>query len=288
MLSGLLNLSVLVFSVSSMLSVGLGSTVQELLGRLSSAPRVVRALTANFVLVPILAYAIGRLLALDAPFRTGLMLLGMAAGAPFLIKLTEAARHDIGTAGTLLVLLVPVTVLYLPIVGPLVLPDVTVTLSEIAVPLLLSLLLPLAVGLAVRAWLPRTAQRLQPSMGVVGTIALTILVALTFILHFRSIVGLFGTGAILAAAILIAGAFGIGFLLGEDRGVMGLGTGQRNIAAATIVATQSIGNPDTLAMVVVASLVGMAVLFPVAWRLQRERAEAHARDLYDPRLTGRG
>src|SRR5690606_27770625 len=133
---------------------------------------------------------------------------------------------------------------------------VTVTVSEIAVPLLLSLLLPLAVGLAVRALLPRTAQRPQPFMGGVGTIALAVLVALTVALHFRSILGLRGAGAILASAILVAGAFGIGFLLGENRGVMGLGTGQRNIAAATIVETQSIGNPDTLVMVIVASLVG--------------------------------
>src|SRR5690606_9173100 len=165
MLSGLLNLSVLVFGVASMLSVGLGSTVQELLSPLGNARRVVRALTANFVLVPILAYVVGRLLALEAPFHNGLMLPGLAAAAPFLIKLTEVARHDIGTAGTLLFLLLPVTVLYLSIVGPLVLPHVTVTVSEIAVPLLLSLLLPLAVGLVVRALLPRTAQRLQPFMG---------------------------------------------------------------------------------------------------------------------------
>lgn len=72
MLSGLLNLSVVVFSVASMLSVGLGSTVQELLSPLGNPRRVVRALTANFVLVPILAYVIGRLLALDAPLFNGL------------------------------------------------------------------------------------------------------------------------------------------------------------------------------------------------------------------------
>ncbi|MCL4768162.1 MAG: hypothetical protein KJZ80_18225 [Hyphomicrobiaceae bacterium] len=287
MLSGLLDISVLVFSVASMLSVGLGSTVQEMLGRLGSAPRVARALIANFVLVPILAYVIAYLFALDAPFRNGLMLLGMAAGAPFVIKLTEVARHDVGTAGTLLVLLLPVTVIYLPIVAPLVLPKVTVTISAIAVPLLLSMLLPLVVGLLTRAWLPRPAQYLQPVMGPIGTIALVVLIVLTFILNFQSIVGLLGTGAILAAAAFFVGAFAIGFLLGEDRGVLGLGTAQRNVAAATIVATQSIGDPDTLAMVVVASIVDLAILFPIAWYLET-RADARVRDLYDSRLTGRG
>jgi BASS family bile acid:Na+ symporter len=292
MLSDLLKSSVLVFSVASMLSVGLGYTVREIVGPFRDASAVARALVANFVLVPILAYLVAQFLRLDGPLATGLMLLGMAAGAPFLIKLTEAADHDVGTAASLLILLLPITVIYLPIMVPLVGPAATVSATAIAMPLLLSMLLPLGLGLLARAWLPDAAQRLRPLMGGSGTIALVALVVLTFIVNFQEIVGLFGSGAILASAILVAGAFAIGYLLGRpdpgDRGVLGLGTGQRNIAAATVVAAQSIGNPDTLAMVVASSMVAMAILFPMAWRLQRKRAEAHAWDLYDQRLTGRG
>ena len=287
MLFGLLDAAALVFSAASMLSVGLGTTVQELIGRLGNGNRIARALIANFVLVPLLACAIAHLLALDPPLRTGLMLLGMAAGAPFVIKLSEVAGQDVGTAGTLLVLLLPSTVLYLPLVAPLVLPNVTVTVTAIAIPLLLSMLLPLMLGLLARAWLPRSALRLQPMMGAIATVALIVLVFFTFILNLPQIIALFGTGAILAATLLVAGAFAIGFLVGDDRGVMGLGTAQRNIAAATIVATQSIDEPGTLSMVVVTALIGMAVLFPIAWHLEKN-AEARVWDLYDSKLTGRG
>lgn len=287
MLLGLLDAAALVFSVASMLSVGLGTTVQELIGRLGNGNRIARALIANFVLVPLLAYAIANLLGLDPPLRTGLMLLGMAAGAPFVIKLSEVAGQDVGTAGTLLVLLLPSTVLYLPLVAPLVLPNVTVTVTAIAIPLLLSMLLPLMLGLLARAWLPRSALRLQPMMGAIATVALIVLVFFTFILNLPQIIALFGTGAILAATLLVAGAFAIGFLVGDDRGVMGLGTAQRNIAAATIVATQSIDEPGTLSMVVVTALIGMAVLFPIARHLEKN-AEARVWDLYDSKLTGRG
>lgn len=287
MLLGLLDAAALVFSVASMLSVGLGTTVQELIGRLGNGNRIARALIANFVLVPLLAYAIAYFMALDPPLRTGLMLLGMAAGAPFVIKLSEVAGQDVGTAGTLLVLLLPSTVLYLPLVAPLVLPNVTVTVTAIAIPLLISMLLPLMLGLLARAWLPRSALRLQPMMGAIATVALIVLVFFTFILNLPQIIALFGTGAILAATLLVAGAFAIGFLVGDDRGVMGLGTAQRNIAAATIVATQSIDEPGTLSMVVVTALIGMAVLFPIAWHLEKN-AEARVWDLYDSKLTGRG
>lgn len=287
MLSDLLELSVLLFSMSSMLSVGLCFTLQSLLGPLRDLNKVLRALVANFVAVPLLAYVIGQMFDLAAPLAIGLMLLGMSAGA----KLTEAADHDVGTAIRLLVLLLPVTVIYLPVVVPLLVPGTTVDLISIIVPLLLAMLLPLAIGLLVRAWFPSLAKRLQPVAGAIATLALVILVALTILANVPEIVSLLGTGAILAAALLIAGAFATGFLFGGpdagDRNVLGLGTGQRNVAAATVVATQSIGDPDTLAMVVVGSMIALCILFPIALRL-RMQTRAPAWDLYDPTLTGRG
>ncbi len=292
MLSGLLNISALVFSVASMLSVGFGFTMQEIIAPLRDRGAVGRALIANFVLVPILAYAIAHLLSLETPLAAGLMLLGMAAGAPFLIKLTEAADHDVGLSASLLILLLPITVFYLPAMVPLVVPAVRVDAAAIARPLVWSMLLPLGIGLLARAWLPQLTQRLRPIMGTLASIALVTLVVLMFIVNFQEVVRLFGSGAILAAAILVAGAFAIGYLLGGpdpgNRGVLGLGTGQRNIAAAAVVATQTIKNPDTLATVVVGSMVAMAILFPTAWRLQKKRAEANAWDFYDQSLTGRG
>jgi BASS family bile acid:Na+ symporter len=291
MLSGLLNVAVLVFSVSSMLSVGFGFTPQDLIRPLQDVGKLSRALIANFMAVPTLAYVIGQALGLAVPLAVGLMLLGMAAGAPFLIKLTEVADHDIGSAARLLVLLLPLTVIYLPLMVPLVVPGATVSVNAVGTPLLLSMLLPLAIGVLTRTWFPQAARRLQPTMGMVATIALLVLIAFTLVVNFQQIIGLLGTGGILAAALLIIGAFAIGFLLGGpdpgDRGVLGLGTGQRNVAAATVVATQSIGDPDTLAVVVSGSVIGMSILFPIAWRLERN-SEARVWDVYDRTLTGRG
>ena len=51
----------------------------------------------------------------------------------------------------------------------------------------------------------------------------------------------------------------------------GLGTAQRNIAAAMVVATQDLADPDVTVMVVVSSLVGLALLFPVAWALRAKK-----------------
>lgn len=61
----------------------------------------------------------------------------------------------------------------------------------------------------------------------------------------------------------------------DAREVLGLGTAQRNIGAATVVATQSIGNSDTLVTVVVVGIVGQVILFPIAGWLRRQERQRH-------------
>ena len=59
-----LNIAVLVFAVSSMLSVGLAHEWREILAPLRAVRPVLRALVANFVLVPLLAFVVLKVLVL--------------------------------------------------------------------------------------------------------------------------------------------------------------------------------------------------------------------------------
>jgi BASS family bile acid:Na+ symporter len=77
----------------------------------------------------------------------------------------------------------------------------------------------------------------------------------------------------LGALILTAGGFAIGYLISSQgfnrRTVMGLGAGQRNIAAALVVATQDFNDPKMLTMIVLFSVIDLMVLFPIAVILRR-------------------
>jgi BASS family bile acid:Na+ symporter len=275
LLSSLLDIAVLVFSVTSMLSVGLSYTLRDIMDPLRDLRGVLLTLAGNFVLVPLLAYAVARLLPIGQAAQVGLMLVATAAGAPFLIKLTQLANGDTAFGAGVLVLLLAVTIIYMPIVVPLVAPQATVSAMSIAMPLVLTMLLPLGVGLFIDARFERLADRLQPISNSASSIALVVLVALTFLANFQAILGVFGTGAIAAALLVVGGAFALGYLLGgadpREREVIALATAQRNVAAATVVATQSFDDPDVLVMVVVTSIVSMAVLFPAAWALGRRQ-----------------
>ena len=83
-LSSAVPVTMFVFVVSSMLAVGLSLTVGQIVVPLRNGKLVALALLGNFVLMPLGAFVVARLLWLDESLRVALILLSTAAGAPFL------------------------------------------------------------------------------------------------------------------------------------------------------------------------------------------------------------
>ena len=75
--------SMMVFVVSSMLGMGLGLRVSDIVAPLRNWRRVTLALVANFVVMPFAALALARMLRLEQSMEIGLLLLGMAAAPHF-------------------------------------------------------------------------------------------------------------------------------------------------------------------------------------------------------------
>jgi bile acid:Na+ symporter, BASS family len=260
--------SIIMFAVSSMLSAGLSFTLREVIAPLREPHRIVRVLLGNFVLVPLLAVGIVHAFALDPALALGFILLGTAAGAPFLIKLVAVARADIALGTALLVLLVPVTVVFMSFAVPLLAPDAAVDVTEMALTLGLTLLLPLAVGLLAKQRAARWARWVQPLARTASTTCLVLLLATTLVRNVRGLVDILSSRAALAILLFVLGSFVIGYLIAsphpERRAVLGLGTAQRNIAASIVVAAEGFRGPDTLVLVVVASTLTLLLLIPVA------------------------
>ncbi|WP_269849919.1 hypothetical protein [Methanosarcina horonobensis] len=112
-------LATLIFVLTSMLGMGFSLTVQQILVPLRNRNLVIFSLAANFVLVPLLALVILLIFPLSDGLSIGLFLLGTSAGAPFLPKLAQVAKGDTAFAVGLMVLLMVVTIIYVPIVLPL-------------------------------------------------------------------------------------------------------------------------------------------------------------------------
>lgn len=262
------NASVVVFVVSSTLSVGLGLTVPQIVAPLRNGRLVALSLLANFALAPIVAIGLARALGLDEPLAIGLLLVGVAGGAPFLLKLADLAKGNMAFAVGLMVVLMVITVGYMPIVLPRALAGVSVNPANIARSLIVLMLIPLAVGLALRAWQAAIAGRLRAVVAPVSSISMIFVVTLTTAGHFASMISILGSFGILAALIFVAICFGIGWALGgpgaDTRGVLALGTAQRNTAAALVVAGQNFSDAKVIVMITVVMIVSFAVLMPMA------------------------
>ena len=272
-LSKIVPIAMLTFVLSSMLSMGLSLTVSQILAPLRNIRLIVLALLANFVLMPWAAFGIAKVLRLEEALGIALLLLGTASGAPFLPLLARVSKGNLAFSVGLMVLLMVVTVAYMPLVLPLFLEGVSVDPLKIGRSLVFLMLLPLAIGLLVKARVSGLAARVQPSLGRLSLISLACLIALLLITNAQNVVSLFGTRGVLASILFILAGSGIGWVLGgpqsDTRGVMGLGTAQRNIAAALVVGGQNFSDPNVIVMVVVVAIVGLLMLMPLAKYLAR-------------------
>jgi len=190
------------------------------------------------------------------------------------------AKGNLAFAVGLMVMLMVLTVGYMPIVLPLLLEGVSVNPVKIARSLLLLMLLPLGAGLVLRARFRDVADRIRSPLNRISSLSLALLFVLLLVTNVRNVIALFGTRGILASILFLFAGAGIGWLLGGPgtgtRGVMALATAQRNIAAALVVGGQNFNDPQVLVMVVVVAVVGLLILMPLARILGSRAAEQAA------------
>ena len=280
-LATLSNVFLLAFVVGSMLSMGTSLTIKQIGAPLKNTKLVLLALLANFVLAPLLGIVLAKVFQLETDLATGLILVSVVAGAPFLPKLAETAKGDVAFSVGLMVLLMVVSIIYAPIVLPFILSGVAVSAWAIAKPLIFMMLIPLAIGLFIKARYPETADHLQPTFGQIANVSLMFMFALLLGLNWDSLIGAFGTMAFIVSIIFVAILFVVAYFMGGSnsgtRSVMGLGTGQRNLGAAMAIASANFASqPDVMVMILVIAVIGLTILMLTAGELGKRSAKQAA------------
>ena len=268
---------VLAFVVASMVAMGLSLTVDRIIEPLRDLRTVALLLLVNFGLVPLVAIAFARLLPVEQATGTALVIYGCCAGAPFLPKLAQMATGDVALAVGAMVLLMVVTVVYAPIVLPLAVEGVTVDAGQIATSLVVFMLVPLGIALLVRARYPDVASDWVGPAGQVSTSALLIGIAAGLFVSWREILGAIGSWIFIGIAVVVIAALVAGYVAGMGRpagarNVVMLGTAQRNISAALVVAA-SLGG-DVVVLTLVAGLTLVVALIILAGEIGKRAAAA--------------
>ena len=269
--------AVVVFVVSSMLSIGLAARGAEIVAPLRRPVWVLRALIANFVLAPVVALSIAAVLPIDRGYALGLLLLGFAAGSPLLPKLAEAGRTDVASATALMVLLMAGSIVVTPLALPLFVMGVQVNPWQIAAPLVVLMLIPLLLGMAGQRFAPQTGAKLLPAVTRTSNIGFVAVVLLICGTNLTALAGVLGSGAIGAAILFIVLVFAGAWALAEPnaagRRLLGYATAGRNVGAALVIAGASAAEPKAVVMLIVTGVVGLVLLLAAAtWARRRHAA----------------
>ncbi|OLQ72194.1 hypothetical protein BIT28_24540 [Photobacterium proteolyticum] len=230
------NIIVVVFTVANLAAMGLELNLREALKTLRSAHAIALILVWGWVVGPVLAWLIIRLIPLMEAYAAGLLLISLAPTAPFFPLMVRKARGDMHFAGAFMLLTTLGTVLLLPLLAPLMIKGLTVDVWSLAKPLLIMVLLPLLIGGAIRRGAPNAAEKLFPVVKKIGGIFLVLTLVLTLVLYGSDMlgaVGSFAPGALILFLLAITTiSYKIGFgLKQQQRSSMALGMCTRNIAA---------------------------------------------------------
>ena len=271
-----LSVVIIAFMVSAMLDCGLSLTLRQIFEPLRNIRLVISSAVASYVLVPLIGIMVSKVFGLAEPLKIGLVLFSMAAGSEAGPKVVGLAKGNAGLSVGLLVGQLGATIIYIPLLLSLFLPEMQFDHGKLLLKLCATVVLPTCAGLFVKARYGKMADRLSPYMRRTSSVSMVILAVLILVLNYKGILRLFGSGAIVAALIFVAASFLVGYLLGgpekADRRTLAIMTGTRNTAISLMIASQMFDDPNELIMIVVMVIMMVITLLPLSLYLGRSSA----------------
>lgn len=262
-----LKVSLVIFIIGNLLEMGLKLNPVDILKGLKDYRFVANTLVWGFVVGPLLAVGITKIIPLEEPYALGLILLGMAPSAPFLPLLVARANADRGYTAAFMFLIAFTTVLFMPVVVPVVTHELSVTAWTIAKPLLLIILLPMITGMFLLRKYKHFSVKIIPVVKKVTVIFAVTTLTLSVVVFYDGILDVSDVNVFLAQLLFFAFMmllpywFSLG-LNQEHRVIISIGMATRNLGAA-VAPLISIATIDQRAFI----MIVLAVPFMLGFAL---------------------
>jgi len=229
----------------------------------------------NFIGVPVVTLGAATLFGLERDLMLGMILLAAAPFAPVVPVFTRMAKGDLALAAGLTGVFPFLSAVFTPLACAVCLSfipgseSVRFEFFSVLGVLVATITLPLAAGVAVNHWRPKLAAMVLRPVEVfsegVGALSLAYV---TFV-EFKTILGT-GAKPLLVMALVFELALLAGYWMGgkekASRLVIALGTSNRNIALAVLVAISSFPGTPVVGVVVANGLLLILLgLLHVAW-----------------------
>ena len=278
-----------VFVVMYMLSVPLETIHGEIIKTFGQVNLMGRALLANFVIIPILGFAIARMFDLPPDIKIGFLLLSMAPGGLLALQFARVSNGNRVFAVALLFIFCLLAILIVPGLTLLFFPTEAggkSPFSWLIMMLFLLILLPAAAGRVLQTFIPRHAPAVGLWLGRLSIVVFAI-AAVTAGGYKSASIKLMGTYGVEAIVVLIVAAWIVGWLLGgpeiRNRKVLAISSSMRNIGVCLPIASNYFSGTDVSAPLLAFSglMIPMNLVFAlaVAW------ASRHATESTSPVKT---
>jgi BASS family bile acid:Na+ symporter len=267
---------------------GLQATLADVLHLTRRPLLLARSLGAMFLVMPVIAVALAKMFDLRPSVEIAMIALSISPMPPLLPGKQRKAGGDASYALGLLAIVGLVSIAVVPIglqvLGRLSGQPFQMPAAAIAQIVFVTTLLPLAVGLGVKAMMPAVADRVAKPVARVATILLVIGMLVLLAAALPAVLALVGNGTLIAAAGFVAMGLLVGhFTAGSRRDnqiVLALSTASRHPAIALAVAQVNFPDePELGAAILLFLLVGGLVSGPyLAWQGRRAQNIAAAND----------
>jgi BASS family bile acid:Na+ symporter len=253
----LINVLVIITLVEMMAAIGLRVPFVDLLNVIKSWRLVGGAVLTNYLGVPAVTVGLLILFDPDPMVAAGFLILAVCPGAPYGPPLTAIAKGNVAVAVGLMVMLAASSAVLAPLLLHFLVPllssnkTLEVDALKIVGTLLMTQLVPLCLGVAIRQYLPVLADYLQGPAGFFSKILNLAVVALILITQFDLLMDIRARGLVGMLALLIS-SWLTGWLLGgsdtDTRKAMTVTTSLRNVGVGLVIASDTFaGTPAVTA-----------------------------------------
>ena len=225
-------------------SYGLQATTEDVFFLVRRPLALARSLVAMFVIMPVVAVAISVFFDFHPAVEIALVAVAISPVPPLLpkrqVKAGGRASYAIGLLATAALLSIGFIPLAVYLVGRFFDQHFEIAPGAVARVVLLTILVPLAAGMAFRAVASNLADRIQKPVALFAIVLLLLCALAIIAVAFPAITALIGNGTVVIIAAFVAIGLAVGHLLGgpdrEDQVVLAIATAARHPAIALVIA----------------------------------------------------
>jgi len=275
LLNALFNAGIAISVGATVLSLGMTFTVRELVAPLHRVVLVLAMVVLNAVVIPAAAWGIAEVSPMGDQYVAGLVLATLGAGSAASLKAAQLAkRADLPLAVSVVVVLQLVNIVAVPVWAGQVVTGASISAWDIVKSLLALVLLPLMVGLFIRARYAEHATAWREELVKAANLALVVALATGIAANWSTIKSMFWSWVIVTAIVIVFVAGALGVLLGGRSSQIRTTTGLVSIfrfgsLGLIIIGSQLHGDPTYLGPAITFALVDFILPLALAVEIGR-------------------